>query len=267
MEFSIEGICSNDIAKQRQGIRGMHLVGIFILIVAVVAFLGVGDSRQLVGGCLSIVFIIVLIIAGVASCSKKDENSSTEVAQDVATDVNLGNAAVESYPAPDTSLEDANQLFENSNYHEAALIYKKLGHSADGLVESRIAWMYYTGEGISQNKEKSYALYAKAARLGNADAQAMLGQFYANGEHYAKNLVQGYIWSLVAKSQGNKIASDNKENIEKQMSVSETIEAQNIATNCEKSHYKECKYVAKNIPPEIEAAQNINIDYSIPISQ
>jgi protein TonB len=227
----------------------MHLVGVFILIVAVAVFLGIGDSRELVGGCLGVIFVVFLIILAVTSCSNKQETPTAQAPQDIPLNNTFIANAAESTSSNDKSLEEANGLFDASNYHEAALIYQKLGHSADGLVESRIAWMYYTGNGMPQNEEKSYALYAKAARLGDADAQAMLGQFYANGEYYPKNLAQGYVWSLVSKAQGNRQASDNKDSIEKQLSGYEIQMAKEIATNCAKSHYRKCKYT----PPEPKA--------------
>lgn len=237
----------------------MHLVGIFLLIVAVAVFLGIGDSRELAGGCLIVIF---LIIVAVASCSKKEETQTVEVSQDVLTDVPSSANTVEGVATPDPTLEEANRLFDASNYHEAALIYQKLNHSPDGLIESRLAWMYYTGNGLPQNEEKSYALYAKAARLGDADAQTMLGQFYANGEHYPKNLVQGYIWSLVAKAKGSQKAAENKINIEGQLAEYEIKIAKEIATNCEKSRYRKCKYTPSDYQLDPES-EHLNSSYVI----
>lgn len=133
----------------------MHLVGIFLLIVAVAVFLGIGDSRELAGGCLSVLLVVFLVIVAVASCSKKDETQTAEAPQDVLTDVTSSADTVEGVATPNPTLEEANRLFDASSYHEAALIYQKLGHSADGLIESRLAWMYYTGNGLPQNEEKS----------------------------------------------------------------------------------------------------------------
>ena len=51
-----------------------------------------------------------------------------------------------------------------------------------------------TGEGVSQNFEKAYEYYLKAARAGNLDSQIKVAQMYQEGTGTEKNLEKSAYW-------------------------------------------------------------------------
>lgn len=63
------------------------------------------------------------------------------------------------------------------------------------------------GNGVKQDYQKSFELMHKASMQGHAAAQFQVGQAYVNGQGVKRNFEEAYAWFLVAKENGNSIAS------------------------------------------------------------
>lgn len=247
----------------------MHLVGIFFLIVAVLAVIGIGSAREFLG-CLAVVAgLIVLVILGMSSSrtGTQTETPSSEPSvfytdpANVATDT--ANAKLEEQKA---NLELADEKFNAEQYAEAAQIYKQMGASPNGIALGRLAWMYYTGHGVPQNYRTAYRLYPKAAAQGDAVAQAMLGTFYIKGEGLLQDTLQGYIWSLVAAAQGNSDGAKNRDDLAKSLSPEDIALGQDVASKCEATHYKRCSYdPAKRVGGQTDVIQQGASDQASPL--
>ena len=94
--------------------------------------------------------------------------------------------------------------------------------------------MYGTGEGVPKDAKKSLEWFQKAAAQGFADAQTNLGYMYKMGEGVAKNIMLAYAWSNLAAAQGNAVAQSNRDIYEKQLSYTERMEGQRLASNWKK---------------------------------
>jgi len=65
----------------------------------------------------------------------------------------------------------------------------------------RLAYKYYNGRGTSVDYAKALRLYKKAALLGNADAQFIVGGMYYRGQGTDANGREGFKWLLKAAQQ------------------------------------------------------------------
>ena len=85
-------------------------------------------------------------------------------------------------PAYNDYLQHANGLVASS--HAAIKAPEPTSQSykqEDALTQFNLAKAYLSGEGVERNLEKGNDFLKKSAEQGNADAQLMLGFFYANG--------------------------------------------------------------------------------------
>ena len=76
--------------------------------------------------------------------------------------------------------------------------WKPLAEKGNSDVQSAIAVLYHTGQGVKQNYKKAFYWYKKAAESGNVAAQANLGVMYAKGAGTKKDYIQSYAWYSVA---------------------------------------------------------------------
>jgi len=106
----------------------------------------------------------------------------------------------ETHPAkPSPALaEQANSLYEQGKYEEAAQIYRTLAEQGDAPSQTRLGTMTLQGQGVEKNVDEGVALYMKAAKHGEAEAQNKLGQLFVLTKDYS----QALIWFRKAAVQG-----------------------------------------------------------------
>ena len=63
--------------------------------------------------------------------------------------------------------------------------------------------MYFTGQGVKQDKEEAVKWYRKAAEQGYASAQYNLGNIYGNGRGVKQDYVEAVKWYRKAADQGD----------------------------------------------------------------
>jgi TPR repeat protein len=72
----------------------------------------------------------------------------------------------------------------------------------DAAAECKLAWLYYTGKGVSRDHKEAIQRYQKAAEQGYAKAQFSLGDLYFQGDGVPKNYAEGARWIQKAADQG-----------------------------------------------------------------
>lgn len=83
---------------------------------------------------------------------------------------------------------------------------------------------YLQGDYTSAKQE-----FTILANQGNADAQLMLGDMYANGQGVDKDPVEAYKWYDIASGNGLKSAETSRDKIAQQMNADEITEAKKLA--------------------------------------
>jgi len=83
---------------------------------------------------------------------------------------------------------------------------KKLADSGNPDGMFGLGLLLLEGIGVERNYNTSFKLMYKAAMLGHAPAQLQVGQAYLNGQGVKQDLETAYAWFLVAKENGNEIA-------------------------------------------------------------
>ena len=72
--------------------------------------------------------------------------------------------------------------------------------------QSKLGWMYATGNGVQQDDTEAVKWYRKAAEQGDADAQFNLGNKYRYGDGVPKDFAEAAKWFRKAAYQGKDVA-------------------------------------------------------------
>ena len=79
----------------------------------------------------------------------------------------------------------------------------KAAKQGNAEAQAYLSWMYITGDGVSQNQTESFKWASKAANQGHAIGCYILGQLYINGQGTQINPIEGSKWMLKAAEKGN----------------------------------------------------------------
>jgi len=225
----------------------MHLIAIFILIVAIGVFFGVGDSRQIAAnalGCLVTLLIIGGIIFAVGSLvnrlSAPKSGSSEEITSFNGSGTPSSSPIADAPNAPTSPIDLAEAAFAEKRYVDAFSIYAHMKRHGGALGLDRMAWMYDSGNGIPQNYAKAFDLYRKAASLGDSNAQLRLGDYYGNGRATPQDYLKAYVWSTIAAAHGEEEAAQNRDNYGRSLSAEQLSFAQDVAEKCMKKSLALC---------------------------
>jgi len=89
---------------------------------------------------------------------------------------------------------------------ENAKQIQKLAEQGDAKAQSHLGYLYYVGEGVTQDYSKAVEWYRKAATQGDKDAQYNLAVAYAFGEGIKQDLKEAGIWYRRSAEQGHVIS-------------------------------------------------------------
>jgi len=103
-------------------------------------------------------------------------------------------------------LNSANADRARGDYVAAAAEYQRLAESGDPVAQVNLGYMYYVGEGVTQDYGQALAWYNEAASQGNADAQYNLAVAYAFGEGVDQDFATAVEWYRAAAEQGHAVA-------------------------------------------------------------
>jgi hypothetical protein len=91
-------------------------------------------------------------------------------------------------------LEEGKQAFRDGDYARAFEEFLPLATAGDTTVQSQIAAMYYTGQGVPQDFGKAAEWFKKAAVAGSPEAQYCLGKLLFHGQGVAQNFGEAAKW-------------------------------------------------------------------------
>lgn len=102
----------------------------------------------------------------------------------------------------------AEQLEIAGQTEEALTLYRKAAEAGDSTAMLRVASLYATGMGITQDMHEAYRWYHLAAESGNAEGQYQLGLGYARGLGVEKDEAKARIWLEKAAGNGYPLAKE-----------------------------------------------------------
>ena len=108
--------------------------------------------------------------------------------------------------------------FDNENYKSAFAGLQDLAILDNASAQSRVAWMYYNGQGVEQDYKQALYWYTRAAEQNYPPAQLDLGDMYLTGNGVDVDIEKAKYW--LGKAEENGVAEaqeilDILENIEK----------------------------------------------------
>lgn len=94
------------------------------------------------------------------------------------------------------------EMAYKENYEEAAIHYKKAAEMGHAKAQGLLGQMYEEGLGVKQDYKEAEKWYKKAAEQGDLKAQALLGLMYYDGLGVRKDQREAAKWILKAAEQG-----------------------------------------------------------------
>ena len=137
-------------------------------------------------------------------------------------------------------------MYENGegvseNDADAVKWYRLAAEQGRARAQNNLGVMYENGEGVPENDAETIKWFRLAAGKGNASAQLNLGFMYFDGDGVPQNNVRAYVWWSVAAVQGHENAKYNRDIVFEQLTPALRGQAQQIATKCFESDYKDCE--------------------------
>ena len=95
------------------------------------------------------------------------------------------------------------------DYNTAVREWRPLAEQGNVEAQYNLGFLYYNGQGLTQNSAEALKWYRLAAEQAHGDAQLNLGAMYRNGQGVPEDFVKAAKWYRLAAEQGNAIAQDN----------------------------------------------------------
>jgi len=119
----------------------------------------------------------------------------------------------------------------SQDYDEAMKWYRLAAEQGNAAAQANLGFMYYNGHGVSQDYAEAAKWFSLAAEQGYALAQNNLGSLFIMGRGVPKDFVQAHMWLGLSATQGNQDATENLERVERNMTPAQIAEAQKLARN------------------------------------
>ena len=103
----------------------------------------------------------------------------------------------------DETVSECERLYDVEDYDAAYEICKTAAEQGHAISQLNLAFMYYFGNGVIQNRTESARWFRSSAEQGHARAQFFLGAMYANGEGVIQNYTEAVKWYRAAAEQGS----------------------------------------------------------------
>lgn len=114
------------------------------------------------------------------------------------------------------------------NFTQAVFFFKKAAEQNDPVAYANLARLYYDGKGVIKNHAEAFNLAKKAAELGSEWGQRQLAVYYLYGTGVKADAKLALAWAILAASKNQDFA-EIRDQIEKQLSPSDTVVAQQYA--------------------------------------
>jgi uncharacterized protein len=95
---------------------------------------------------------------------------------------------------PPSEFEQAELASSGGRQAEAAAIYQRLADSGDRRAQTRLAWMYESGQGVERNLDEAGRRFMVAGQAGDAEAQYALAVMFKTGKGQPVNAEQAEQW-------------------------------------------------------------------------
>jgi len=126
-------------------------------------------------------------------------------------------------------IADADSAYERGDYKTALSEYTKLARTGDSGAQYNLAFMYYGGEGVTQDYGQAIYWFEIAAKAGYARAQDILGYMYSHGYGVGADRVRAYVWYSLAAANGIYLDEQVKNTLAAEMGRAERTEADLLA--------------------------------------
>ena len=127
------------------------------------------------------------------------------------------------------------------DYKAAVKWYTAAAEQGLAKAQSNLGVMYDNGQGVAQDYKAAMKWYTAAAEQGNANAQSNLGVMYEYGIGVIQSFVKAHaLYNIAASSGKTPKAIKNRDIIAQTMTPAQIAQAQELATRCMKSNYKDC---------------------------
>ena len=105
-----------------------------------------------------------------------------------------------------TDYETGLRYHNSHDYGKALKWLSKAADQGNADAQGLLGFMYYKGEGVTQNYAEALKWFRKAVDQGDADTQGLLSVIYYYGEGYTQNYVESLKWARKGANQGNAVA-------------------------------------------------------------
>jgi uncharacterized protein len=126
------------------------------------------------------------------------------------------------------------------DYKEAVKWFRLGAEQGNRMAQYNLALMYENGQGVTQNYEEAVKWYRSSAEQRIAEAANNLAVMYSIGDGITQDVVYAHMWWNIAAAAGHSIAQENRDRVAKAMTSSQLAEAQRLARECVAKDYKGC---------------------------
>ena len=141
-------------------------------------------------------------------------------------------------------VEDGDAAFKQKDYATAVKLLMPFALKGDPVAQLDIGIMYFSGNGLPQNRDEAAKWFYASAQQGQFGAQTDIGIAYATGTGVKRDLVQAYMWFSVSAAQaaalGRNASTDYRDHVASELSAEELARAKVLVKKCQASNYRNC---------------------------
>ena len=125
------------------------------------------------------------------------------------------------------------------NLKQAVNWYQKAAKQGNAKAQCHLGICYYIGTVVVLNYKQAVYWLQKAAEQGIVEAQVILGTCYGLGKGVVQNYQEAYFWYLLAAANGNEVAQEGINVLDKELSLQQINDTQARATKWFNEHNNE----------------------------
>ena len=118
--------------------------------------------------------------------------------------------------------------------------WEPLAEQGGATSQFQLGWLYYVGNGVTQNYETALKWYKLAAEQGYAYAQSAVGRMYADGHGISQDYTRAYMWFSIAASLWDPDAEKMRDLVTKKMTAAQLKTAHLLVRECVQKNFKGC---------------------------
>jgi uncharacterized protein len=115
------------------------------------------------------------------------------------------------------------------DYVQARQWYEKAALRGDVSAQLNLGVLYENGKGVPKDYQLALLWYRRSANHGNAMTLTKLGRMYEHGNGVPKDIVQAQKWYILGAAKGDKLGTEHRDALAKQMTPAQLFQAQQLA--------------------------------------